>query len=66
MCKIRELNLGDGFPKGELASSYTPARIATINIISEVIGKFVQFRNFPTKFKFKKFPWCSLSFFQFF
>ena len=38
MCKIRQLNLGDGFPGAELGASYTPERIAAVNMISELIG----------------------------
>ena len=40
MCKIRQLNLGDGFPGAELGASYTPERIAAVNMISELIGNF--------------------------
>ena len=38
MCKMRELNVGDGFPRGELAATYNPERIVAINAISAVIG----------------------------
>ena len=41
MCKMRELNVGDGFPRGELAATYNPERIAAINAISTVIGQFL-------------------------
>ena len=39
MCKMRELNVGDGFPRGELAATYNPERIVAINAISAVIGQ---------------------------
>ena len=50
MCKMRELNVGDGFPRGELAATYNPERIAAINAISTVIGQFF-FQKFFTNFR---------------
>ena len=46
MCKIRQMNLGDGFPGAELGASYTPERVAAVNMISEIIGKY--FSSFQT------------------
>jgi len=48
MCKMRELNVGDGFPRGELAATYNPERIAAINAISTVIDSCIG-QNPPRK-----------------